>query len=303
MRMPTRMIQTRRTALAAMLSIIASPKAGGRLSAPGSEQPQTTQQPEYSQPGWIQRAAHERESEDEQSQSGDETEQTGQPDLDLPHRKGRLERELPGISAGRCPALDHDPERYPVDGLQRGSRGDDDRRSQLTKATPGRGWSGVHRTTIYRRWQTRENLVGEALTEQMASGIVVLDTGDVATDLRELARAFVEWMAGASGRAMLATILSQDAARVPDIAAIKRRLVDERFRRAEPVVIRGIERGELPAGTDPAEVVKTLIAPIYLRLLVTDEPIDETTADQAAQVALLAAPAGVLKHSSETARG
>jgi AcrR family transcriptional regulator len=162
--------------------------------------------------------------------------------------------------------------------------------------------AGVHKTTIYRRWQTRENLVVEALAEQMTSGIAVPDTGDVATDLRELSRAFVGWMAGPSGRAMLATILSQDAARVPDIAAIKRRLVDERFRRAEPVVIRGIERGELPAGTDPAEVIKTLIAPIYLRLLVTAEPIDETTADQAARVALLAARAGVLQHPSETTR-
>jgi AcrR family transcriptional regulator len=162
--------------------------------------------------------------------------------------------------------------------------------------------AGVHKTTVYRRWQTRENLVVDALAAQMASGIAIPDTGAVATDLRELARAFVQWMIGPIGRAMLAAILSQDAARVPDIAAIKRRLVDDRFRQAEPVVLRGIERGELPAGTDPAEVIKTLIAPIYLRLLVTSEPIDETTADQAARVAFLAASAGALQLPGATLR-
>ncbi len=161
--------------------------------------------------------------------------------------------------------------------------------------------AGVHKTTVYRRWQTRENLVVDALTEQMAAGIAIPDTGNVETDLRQLARAFVGWMIGPIGRAMLATILSQDATRVPEIAEIKRRLVDDRFRRAEPVVTRGIERGELPAGTDPAEVIKMLIAPIYLRLLVTAEPIDETTADQAARVAFLAAGAGALDCRGESA--
>ena len=54
-------------------------------------------------------------------------------------------------------------------------------------------------------------------------------------------------------------------------------------------------RGELPADTDPAELVRTLLAPIYLRLLVTGEPIDRTTADNAAKVTLAAARAGALR--------
>jgi hypothetical protein len=53
-------------------------------------------------------------------------------------------------------------------------------------------------------------------------------------------------------------------------------------------------RGELPTDTDAAQVIKTLIAPIYLRMLVTAEPIDETGADHAALVALAAARAGAL---------
>ncbi|MEU6787779.1 hypothetical protein ABZ912_52045 [Nonomuraea angiospora] len=40
-----------------------------------------------------------------------------------------------------------------------------------------------------------------------------------------------------------------------------------------------------------AEPLKTLAAPIYPRLLITAEPVDETTADQAVRVTL----AGVLR--------
>jgi Tetracyclin repressor-like, C-terminal domain len=74
----------------------------------------------------------------------------------------------------------------------------------------------------------------------------------------------------------------------------KHRFFADRFRRAEPVVSGAIARGQLPAATDPAELVRTLVAPIYLRLLVTAEPVDETTADNAARAALAAASAGAL---------
>jgi Tetracyclin repressor-like, C-terminal domain len=60
------------------------------------------------------------------------------------------------------------------------------------------------------------------------------------------------------------------------------------------MITRAVARGELPRDTAPDAVIKTVLAPIYLRLLITAEPVDETTADQAAQVALVAARAGVL---------
>jgi hypothetical protein len=40
-------------------------------------------------------------------------------------------------------------------------------------------------------------------------------------------------------------------------------------------------------------MLKSLLAPIYFRLLVMPEPIDESTADYAAKLALAAARAGV----------
>jgi AcrR family transcriptional regulator len=153
--------------------------------------------------------------------------------------------------------------------------------------------SGVHKTTIYRRWKDRESLVADAVTDLAATEVPFPDTGDIDTDLRVLARSFVRFLNSPAGKAVAAATLS-DAGRIPEIADAKRRFFEDRFRRARPVISGAIARGELPAATDPAELVRTLVAPIYLRLLVTAEPINATTADNAAKVALAAARAGTL---------
>ncbi|TCC28213.1 hypothetical protein E0H58_02330 [Kribbella speibonae] len=51
----------------------------------------------------------------------------------------------------------------------------------------------------------------------------------------------------------------------------------------------------MPADTDPATVTRTLIAPIHFQLTVTADPLEPAAVDQAAQIALAAAHAGVLR--------
>ena len=153
--------------------------------------------------------------------------------------------------------------------------------------------AGVHKTTIYRNWKDSDGLVADALASHFAADILIPDTGAVESDLRALARSLVATMTTQAGRALLTTVLS-DAVRLPQLAEIKHALFNDRFRRAEPVVTRAIERGELPADTDPAELLKALAAPIYFRLVFTGEPVDEAAADRAVHVALAAAHAQVL---------
>ena len=51
--------------------------------------------------------------------------------------------------------------------------------------------AGVHKTTVYRRWGSKERLVADALGVIAASRIEVPDSGDVDEDLRLLARSVV----------------------------------------------------------------------------------------------------------------
>ena len=155
--------------------------------------------------------------------------------------------------------------------------------------------AGVHKTTIYRRWKDRESLVAAAVADRAGTAKMPFpDTGDIDTDLLRLARMTVAFLNSPAGSIVVATSTS-DIGRIPEVAGAKRRFFEALFRQAEPVVSGAIARGELPADTDPAELVRTLLAPIYLRLLVTAEPIDRNTADNAAKVALAAARAGVLR--------
>ena len=157
--------------------------------------------------------------------------------------------------------------------------------------------AGVHKTTIYRRWTDRESLVADVLGERIAMDFPIPDTGSVEADLRQLAQAFVAWVTSPTGRMIFAAVYS-DAARIPGISDVRRELFEYGPRRAAVVIERAIERGELPADTDPAAVFRALIAPIYFRLTVTAEPADPAAADQAAQIALAAARAGLFRRAS-----
>jgi AcrR family transcriptional regulator len=158
--------------------------------------------------------------------------------------------------------------------------------------------AGVHKTTIYRRWTDRESLVADVLGERIAMDFPIPDTGSVQADLRQLAQAFVAWVTSDTGRMIFAAVYS-DAARISGISDVRRELFEYGPRRAAAVIERAIERGELPVGTDPSAVLRALIAPIYFRLTVTAEPVDTAAADQAAQIALTAARAGVFRRAGD----
>ncbi len=161
------------------------------------------------------------------------------------------------------------------------------------------GRAGVNKTTVYRRWGDRQSLVIDALTDEMAV-VTIPDTGSLEGDLRTWALSLVRALTSPVGQAMINVMLI-GGADIPEVADAKRQFFDDRMRRAEPMIVRGIKRGEVPHDTEPTELLKTLIAPIYLRVLVTAEPIDETIADLAAAIALAAARAGALspEHSQK----
>jgi Tetracyclin repressor-like, C-terminal domain len=65
-----------------------------------------------------------------------------------------------------------------------------------------------------------------------------------------------------------------------------------RFALAREVIQRGIDRGELPQGTDLDLLIEALIAPLYLRLLVLDRPIGPSDAGRIVDLVLDGATAG-----------
>ncbi|MDV9187514.1 TetR/AcrR family transcriptional regulator [Streptomyces sp. SR27] len=151
--------------------------------------------------------------------------------------------------------------------------------------------SGVHKTTLYRRWGSVEGLLADALDLAGEDTWTPPDTGSLAGDLRALAREVVDAF-GDPARAAAPTAFVGAAFQSPRAAEALRAFYTERFRRCESVVSRAVDRGEAPRGTDPGAVVRAVSAPLFLRLFVTREPIDGALADQSARAACAGIDAG-----------
>lgn len=157
--------------------------------------------------------------------------------------------------------------------------------------------SGVHKTTLYRRWGDVEGLVVDALDLAGEDTWLPPDTGSLEGDLRALTREVVasfqeEGEVAASGSAVIAAAFQSERA-----AGALRAYYTERFARCEAIVERAVERGELPGGTgaaiDAGALVRAASAPVFFRLFITREPVDTALADQSAAAAAAAARAGV----------
>ncbi|MFV9672238.1 MAG: TetR/AcrR family transcriptional regulator C-terminal ligand-binding domain-containing protein [Acidimicrobiia bacterium] len=133
--------------------------------------------------------------------------------------------------------------------------------------------SGVHKTTIYRRWGTADEVVLDALLERGGEEIPVPDTGDVVGDLIVLGRSVATSISDPIGRSVAAGAIA-----APDSSSI-RALVDafwsERFEQAGAIVTRGIERGQLPSEAEASGLIEDLAARIWFRVMVSRLPVTD----------------------------
>jgi AcrR family transcriptional regulator len=133
--------------------------------------------------------------------------------------------------------------------------------------------AGVHETSIYRRWGSRDNLIIETLLGYSEQLIPVPDTGSIRTDLYRLLTAIAEYLGSPVGRALAqALALTADESRW---SAVRQAFWTTRLQLTRRVVERAVERNEVPADTDPRLVLETLAAPLSFRAIITGEPIDD----------------------------
>src|SRR3984885_16199867 len=145
---------------------------------------------------------------------------------------------------------------------------------------------GVHETTVYRRWATRENLLVAALLERSADAIPAPDTGSAREDLLAMVRGVIAYAGSAEGTAVLrAALLPVD----DDYAGAREAFWPRRLDALSPVVRRGIQRGDVRADIDARLLLEMLVAPIHGRLLLTGEPVDDDFAQQLVDQALTGA--------------
>ncbi|GAB17335.1 putative TetR family transcriptional regulator [Gordonia effusa NBRC 100432] len=149
--------------------------------------------------------------------------------------------------------------------------------------------SGIHKTTIYRRWQTKEAVLAAAVRDLADRILPVQPTGQIDADLRRISRGLIDVLDSDSPPVAGAVrTLFSEAIGHPAIAQLRHEFFARRHEDAQLMVAAAIDHGQLPSDTDARELVGLVMAPIYYRFLVTGEQLNYEVADRAVEVALAA---------------
>jgi AcrR family transcriptional regulator len=139
--------------------------------------------------------------------------------------------------------------------------------------------AGVAKQTIYRWWDSKTDILFDALIQDAAEFFSEPDTGDLGGDLRarlrQLATFLTETDAGAVFRALAGQAQHDPAVAArfeTEVIAGQRELDRQPFLHAR-------SRGELAATADIELAIDQLVGPIYYRFLITGQPVTRDYAD------------------------
>jgi AcrR family transcriptional regulator len=149
----------------------------------------------------------------------------------------------------------------------------------------------IGKTTVYRRWGTLAALVADLLLDMAEQSLPRTETGSLDGDLRANARLVHKTLTDPRSSALFKAVITA-ASSDADTAAALHRFYATRIAEWAPCVEQAAARGEVPQGTDAAEVIRAVSAPLYYRFLVSGDALDEASADRAAVAAAAAARAG-----------
>lgn len=107
--------------------------------------------------------------------------------------------------------------------------------------------AGVNKTTIYRRWPTKVELVQAAL-QSIQHKMPLPDSGSLRDDLLSLAETWTRFINTPQGRSLAAMI--ESAGPQSELGMLVQRMDMESFRDCLKICERGIKRGELPPNAD-----------------------------------------------------
>lgn len=149
--------------------------------------------------------------------------------------------------------------------------------------------AGVHRATVYRRWQDVGGLLADVLDAAGEGGWQPPDTGSLRGDLTALNDEIQESLVT---QPSIPEALIAASFRSAQAAHAQQRLWEAQYARCEVLVARAVERGELPPHTDARRLLIAATAPLYHHLVLLRTAPDPHLPAHAATTATLAAAAG-----------
>jgi len=141
--------------------------------------------------------------------------------------------------------------------------------------------SGVAKTTIYRRWRSKEDLALAALLEVIQEDPQpVRHTGGTRTALSTYLGRLIDNLNSRLYGRIVRGLISDLGVDLELARGFRERVLARRVAAVRELLQRGIERGELRRDLDLGIAVDLLLGPIYYRLLISGEPLSSAFIDR-----------------------
>ncbi|WP_432074477.1 TetR/AcrR family transcriptional regulator [Streptomyces wuyuanensis] len=141
--------------------------------------------------------------------------------------------------------------------------------------------AGVAKTTVYRRWAGKSELVVDAVAE-LFDELELPDRGSLAADIEGVVLQFAALLERPEARTALMAVVAESTTDEPLRERIRVSIVERQKRLVLEGRARAQARGELPEETDPAAAARTadlifdvIAGAVVHRALVSCEPVDE----------------------------
>ena len=130
---------------------------------------------------------------------------------------------------------------------------------------------GINKTSIYRRWPSKHELVLAALMSLRDEQPPPAESGNLREDLIVLLRSRAALITTPRARKIIRALITLDDGQG---AALAQALREERYRVPNAILRHAIARGELAADSDPTLLSELLLAPLCYRAIIMNQPIE-----------------------------
>lgn len=135
--------------------------------------------------------------------------------------------------------------------------------------------ANVGKTAVYRRWNSKLEMVIEIIADVADQKAILPDTGSLRGDLEIFMRLAAQALRHPLASQIIPDLLAEAARNKAMAEALYSALKRNQNHVTRLLVGRAIKRGEIPVSTDPEMAFDLVIGPLYWHLAVVRNPIDQ----------------------------